>query len=43
MATNDKLAYHAWDAKQQYTEYIDNDKNGTTILTRHIRETPYVA
>ena len=43
MATHDELADHTGDTQQQYTTEIDKDKGGSTILTRHKRETPDIA
>ena len=43
MASDDELAHHAGDAQQQHARQIDDDESRTTILARHIRETPHIA
>ena len=42
MTADDKLTDHTGNTQQQHTDDIDDDENGTSILTSHIRETPYV-
>ena len=43
MATHNKLAQHARQTQQQDARYIDKDERCTTVLARHIGETPNVS
>ena len=43
MTTDDELAQHTWQTKQQDAHQIDEDERRTSILTCHIWEAPYIA
>ena len=43
VTANDKFGNHTGNAQQQHASHINNDECGTTILTGHVRETPYIA
>ena len=43
MTADDELADHTGNAEQQDAEHVDDDEHGATVLTRHIREAPYIA
>ena len=43
MPAYDKLGHHTGDAQYTYTQHINQDKDGTAVLSRHIGEAPYVS
>ena len=42
MTTDDKLRNHTWNAQQEYTSDVYQNKGCATFLSSHIREAPYV-
>ena len=42
MTTNNKLTDHTWYAQKEHTTNVNHDKHGTSILSCHVRKSPYI-